>query len=208
MWSYELGAKGSLMEGAMSYDLALWMVTWKDFQADRVVVFFPTTDNADANIDAQGVEASMTLRPTGGLAIRSSITYTDSEVDADDPVLGLTDGEGVRYIPEWTLAVRGTYDFSLSPELDANFGAGVRYHSGWDNEWGAAALGGLNIPTGDTVMVDVNMGLTVGGRYHVKLYATNLFDEYEFSRTSNLTFSAAGALVRPRTVGLNVAVDF
>ena len=132
----------------------------------------------------------MTLRPAGGLAIRSSVTYTDSEVDGDDPVLGLGDGERVRYIPEWTLAVRGTYDFSLSSNLDAHLGAGARYNSGWDNEWGVAALGGLNIPTGDTMMVDVHMGLTVGGRYRVKLYATNLFDEHKFSRTSNLTFSA------------------
>ncbi len=208
MWSYELGAKGSLMEGVLSYDLALWMIDWKDFQADRVVVFFPTTDNAVANIDAQGVEASLTLRPADGFVIRSSLTYTDSEVDGDDPTLGLTDGESVRYIPEWTASILGNYDFSLSPELDAHVGAGLRYHSGWDNEWGAAALGGLNVPSGKTAIIDVNLGVTISERYHVKLYATNLFDEYEYSRTTNNGFSVFAPLVRPRTVGLNVSVDF
>ena len=146
MWSYELGAKGSLMEGVLSYDLAFWMVDWKDFQADRVVVFFPTTDNAVANMDAQGVEATLSLRPADGLWIRSSLTWTDSEVDGDDPTLGLVDGESVRYIPEWTLSILGNYDFALTPEIGAHVGAGLRHHSGWDNEWGAAALGGLNVP--------------------------------------------------------------
>ena len=208
MWSYELGAKGSLMEGVLSYDLALWMIDWKDFQADRLVVFFPTTDNAVANIDAQGVEATLSLRPADGFVIRSSLTYTDSEVDGDDPTLGLTDGESVRYIPEFTLSILGNYDFSLSPEVGAHVGAGLRYHSGWDNEWGAAALGGLNVPTGNTTIVDVNLGVTISERYHVNLYATNLFDEHEYSRTSNNGFSVFAPLIRPRTVGMNISVDF
>ncbi|MDE0064731.1 MAG: TonB-dependent receptor [Gammaproteobacteria bacterium] len=208
MWSYELGAKGSLMEGVLSYDLAFWMVDWKDFQADRVVVFFPTTDNAVANMDAQGVEATLSLRPADGLRIRSSLTWTDSEVDGDDPTLGLVDGESVRYIPEWTLSILGNYDFALTPEIGAHVGAGLRHHSGWDNEWGAAALGGLNVPTGKTTIVDVNLGVTLGGRYRVNLYATNLFDEYEYSRTRNNGFSVFAPLIRPRTVGINVSVDF
>ena len=208
MWSYELGAKGSLMEGVLSYDLALWMVDWKDFQADRVVVFFPTTDNAVANIDSQGIEATLSLRPADGFSIRSSLTYTDSEVDGDDPTLGLTDGESVRYIPKWTLSILGNYDFSLSPEVGAHVGAGLRHHSGWDNEWGAAALGGLNIPTGKTTIVDVNLGATISERYHINLYATNLFDEYKFHRAGNTGLSVFAPLIRPRTVGVNVSIDF
>ena len=102
MWSYEVGAKGSWLDGVVGYDFALWSMKWKDFQAQQRIGGIPTTGNADSDISGEGVEGTLFLNPVDDLTVRLSLAYTNSALDDDDPAVGGLAGDSTRFVPEWT----------------------------------------------------------------------------------------------------------
>src|SRR5690606_472551 len=106
-------------------------------------------------------------------------------------------------------------DFALG-NMDAFIGAGVAYQDERKSNFigGTAADGEViapatpNFTMPDYTLVDLRAGVQVD-RYAVSVYATNLFDEYAFQNASTLdpTFGTA-AIVRPRTIGAVLSVEF
>jgi len=212
LWSYELGAKGSLAEGLFSYDIAVWYFNWNNFQA-KIVREDTVTGllNASGGITGKGVEGSFTFKPLNGLSIISNFAYTDSTLNEDEAGLDGEKGQQLPYVPKWTFSSRANYAFALTSELDAMIGAGVRYEgssrSAFTDKDGGSRL---NIPTDSYVVVDVNAGVT-WDQISLNLYATNLLNEEAMVNTEGVqTFSvtATGVPLKPRTIGIRLSVDF
>ena len=170
--------------------------------------------NADSDVTATGVEATLTYQPSSNFNLAASLAYSQSELDEDDPSIGGLEGEQLPGIPEWTFSLSGNYDFMLG-SLDAFVGGGIAYqdsrNTSFDGGVGSGAVviapPNRNFTTDDYVTADLRTGVK-WGRYQLSLYATNLFDEYAFQRATTTGTQGSAAIVRPRTIGVVFNADF
>ena len=75
--NYELGAKGELAGGRLSYDLSVFNITWKDIQIVQVLDVFTYNGNA-GKARSRGVELSLEARPVDGLSLKAWWSYVDA----------------------------------------------------------------------------------------------------------------------------------
>lgn len=210
LWSFEIGAKGQLAEGRLSYEFAFYYIDWDNFQAEFTTPTTTITENATGGITAKGVEVSVSAEPIDGLSLGLNFAFSDSGLNQDEPGLNGLEGQQVPGVPKWSGSGSARYDFALSPSVDAHIGGGFRYvgskNSAFTDFDPATAV--LNIPTEKHVLIDFNAGIDLG-TVAIGFYVTNLFDESAFISTSGNQFTRSfGVPVRPRTVGGTLSIDF
>ena len=164
-------------------------------------------------IVARGLEGAVTWYPVDDWRIYGSFAYTDAEFDDNDPALGAAKGERPRHLPEWTAALKTEFQFQVAG-FDANIGGGVRYVGDYNTAYRSGQPGcgcPINFPVEEHTLVDLNAGL-FGERYSLSFYVTNLFDKYALANAgASETASgviATGVIVKPRTVGVVMAIEF
>lgn len=222
--SYEVGAKGSFAE-IFNYDVALWYLTWNDFQA---LVSLPGVGEGASNvaggITGKGIEGSLTASPLKGLSIVTSFSYTESTLNDDEPSIDGLAGQQLPNVPEWQFSSRINYDFTLGSNTEAMIGLGVRYEgnsrSGFTD--GGAFIPGVsdplagpydvlfNIESESYVLVDLNAGLT-WDQVSLNVFVTNLLNEYTITGTLGRFFGvpvSTGIPTRPRTAGAQLSFNF
>jgi len=211
--SYEFGVKGVSMEGKLHYDFALWAINWDNFQAAISFNGISVGGNAQAAIDAKGLEGELTFYATDNFKIRSNFAYTNSQLSADDATLSALKGEQSRNLPEWTASIKADYGFDIS-SFDGNAGLGVRYVGDYNTGYKSAVIGSggrLNFPVDSYALVDFNVSL-IDDNYKISFYITNIFDKYAFANAdASDTFSGPlgnGVIVQPRTIGAVVSMSF
>lgn len=220
LWSYEAGAKGSLLDGTVSYDLAAWYLDWKDLQTVTFVNGATTGGNANSDVTAYGFEGAVAVQPTDGLTIHANIAYSDSTLDNDETAsFGALAGENLQLLPDWTASIRGNYDFPITPDIEGFVGGGVRYIGQRDTgfEGGVGADGSTitpliaNYSLDSYVVANFNVGIRKGP-VTASIYANNLFDEYAFTggaaRPAVGSIRATANVLQPRTIGGILKVDF
>lgn len=214
LWSYELGAKGNLAGGLFAYDVAVYRIKWEDLQVFRSFMGVNVGGNANSDVTANGVEATLTLQPSSAFNLVGTLAYARSELDQDDSAIGGLEGEQLPGIPEWTFSLSGNYDFMLG-SLDAFVGGGVAYQDQRKTSFnGGVGSGGAvitppnpNFNVDDYVTVDLRTGVRFG-RYKFSIYATNLLDEYGFQRATTNTVQGNATILRPRTIGAVLSAEF
>lgn len=220
LWSYEVGAKGYLADGRVSYDLAAWHLNWKNLQARIYVNGAQTGGNANSDVTAYGFEGAVNYAPIEDFTLTASVAYTNSTLDDDETsAFGAVAGENLPAIPEITWAVRANRSFALSSTTEVSIGLGLRYTDQQDTgfEGGTAADGSTitpriyNFVVDDNLITDLNIGLK-RGNFGASLYATNLFDEYGYSSGSARPavgfIRATASVIQPRTIGAILTYDF
>ncbi|USI78428.1 TonB-dependent receptor [Sphingopyxis sp. USTB-05] len=197
--NYEVGTRFDLIDGTLSVDLTAYHIDWGNIQAR---LFTPdirayTVNGAGANID--GVELSLTMRPTRGLTFTSNVSYNDARLssllpDSFAPGGGYAKGSRLPGASEWILS--NSIDLTLpdSP-LKPRIGLSHRYMSS------APVAFGATLEKGDFHVIDLNASVTVSDRIELGLFAKNLFNQYGIL---NAPFSFAGSVARPRTIGASV----
>ncbi len=220
LWSYELGAKGSLAEGVLSYDFAGWYIKWKDLQAVTFVNAATTGGNANSDVTAYGLEGTLTARPASGFSVISTFSYSHSTLDDDETAaFGALAGENLQLLPKWTASIRGGYDFAITPELNGFVNAGLRYVGDRDTgfDGGIGSDGSTitpriaNFTLENYVVANLSAGVRKGP-LTISVYANNLFDEYAFTGGSARPIvggiRAAANVLQPRTIGGVIKIDF
>ena len=198
--NYEVGARFELVPGAMSFDIAAYHVDWDDIQARLFVpVTFQayTTNGGGADID--GVELTVTLRPTRALSFSSSVSYNDARLSSLLPDTfaaggGYAKGTRLPGASDWIIANQLTLELSRTG-LRPRFNIAHRYLSNAPVAFGAA------LQRGDFHIVDLNASLHLADRIEIGAFAKNLFNQYGIL---NAPFSFAGSVTRPRTIGASL----
>ena len=119
LWTYELGAKGFLFDGAVSYDTAVFYTEYENIQ-----VYAPNQFGLQAFVnggeaEVTGFELAATWNPTENLTFRGSYGYNDSEYT--EPGLSHDKGDAMDYIPENTYSLSADYQFNWTSSVAGNF---------------------------------------------------------------------------------------
>lgn len=141
--SYELGLKSAWLDNRVLFDLVGYQIDWEDIQTSNEVNGISGLVNG-GQATSQGIEASLMVRPAGGLTLGLNAAYNDSEVDEDfEPIIvhdeipglgpitaivntGLA-GDAMPYVPDLTWSFTADYYVPLTQGWSANFGGGFRW---------------------------------------------------------------------------------
>ncbi|PHR92714.1 MAG: TonB-dependent receptor [Robiginitomaculum sp.] len=228
--NYELGAKTTLMDGAITLNGALFYVEWIDPQLSSATVnaSIPITINANGAA-SQGVELSGKWAVTDQFLLRGSFSYTKSELTADVPSLIRTitppgfgsafsdgkDGDRLPGSPETQFSIFANYRHPLSNGNELLFNAGYAWQGNVLTRTGGRG-GSLTLPSFGVGNASV---VYDAGNWSLTGYIDNLFNEYgetgvRGTPLSNQTILGANVrshytnILTPRTIGLRAKFQF
>lgn len=211
--SYEIGLKGDWLDDRLSLDVAAFWLDWEDIQ------LFVVVDNVGLNANGEtavskGLEFTAAARPIDNLTLSLNGAWTDAYLTEDThPTVGGLDDDPLPWVPEWNATFSLNYEWSVGGEMTAWIGGDLSYTgertSDFDFRDGTGAL--RELPSYERV------GLRAGidtGRWSLEAYAQNLTDERGitslggYDPTAVPNSAATVSIIRPRTVGLTVGMEF
>jgi iron complex outermembrane recepter protein len=215
--NYEIGSKGSWLDGRLRYDAALYYVDWQDVQMNLSVLVNGVPTSALTNGDSAsgvGFDFSLSAEPVEGLDLGLTLGWNDLSSDttvfwttgAGSFVL-LEKGDRLNYSPELTASATLGYTRPIGSGYEGILSAGATYMSRQDfhNVVGTATLN----YAGDSVLV-ARTGFTLSAPSHWRatLFADNLFDEDRPLIGATFGNPNNASHVRPRTIGLQLDYQF
>lgn len=228
--NYELGVKTQFADGAVTLNGAVFFVDWQDPQIASATVNASTPITINANgAESKGLEMSLDWRASEQLRIRSSFSYTQSELSADVPSLIRTintPGFGSAFIdgkngdrlpgsPETQFSLFGSYEIPMNNGASLHFNSSYAYQGDILSRPGGR---GSSL-TLDSFGVANSSVVYKTDQYSVTGYIDNVFDEYavtgaQSTRLSNQVVSGATvrsfqtSVLTPRTIGVRFTYRF
>lgn len=222
--SYELGYKLDIGR-RVSFDIAAYHLVWKNIQVfGQTVTGFGFNDNGDG-ARVNGIEGSVTLRPTQGLNLSFNSAWMDAELTDDTPgLVGGQDGDTLPYSPKFSFGANADYEWPVSSTITAFVGASFRYtgdqRAGFRIDESTAAVdpdGNLTADSlpqrriSDYATIDLRAG-TDFGQFTLEAYVRNLTNSKgitSLTEADNLPFDAINAAyIQPRAIGLSLSAGF
>lgn len=211
--SWEVGAKGSLLDRALNFSFAAFLSDYSNLQLRAGV---PTggaiiTNAAEARI--KGVELELVARPGPATRLTGNLAYTDAKFtsfptarDTLDRPVDAT-GNKVPRTPEWQFFVQAEQDFAVGNDLLLTAEANYRWRDKiyffftdqnvqpWQDPANGELGARLTLKPGDE-------------RWSFSLFGTNLTNA-RIINTAAVTFSYPQVgLNKPRVVGASAAFKF
>ncbi len=235
LWNYEIGVKAK--SGGVRFSAAAFRNDIKNLQvtldagscSSRIVFNVPKAHS-------QGVEFEVSGTLMDALDISLSGTVIDAKFDstvrdgAGNVIGGIRDGNRLPSVPEFTLALSGTYNIELNNGAKAFVGAtfqhvGDRYTQPSDQEnnprtfTSGLAFGGATGTRGTVVdlrlpsyqVVNLNAGVDFDNGWNALLYVNNLLDTnalLAFDRERGGRARLGFHIGQPRVIGLTVGKKF
>lgn len=207
LWSYEAGIKGRIADGRLTYDLGVYFIDWADAQIQFVnpVTGLTETGNAVGDVDASGIEASLSGELFTNFLVTATLSIADAELKDDEPNLGGLSGESLPGNPESTASIAADYIVPLS-NSELNFGVTWRQTGKYSSNFSLAPTG--NWDNSSYSHLDLRAGIQFE-RLAVNIYGTNVTNEFAYQTVFPVAPNFAyGVPLRPRTYGINVRYDF
>ena len=216
IWTYELGAKWTLLDGAMVLESALYHSDWEDAQFQPYTpsgagVVFNVGDAEITGVDLALVWAT----PLEGLLVNATFSYIDSEYTSVDPAVQLlgdltpppfgpftstiAEGEEVSAVPKTSYTISLDYTskpFSNGMEWFANSSYSFRDEQ---ND-----MSGYPVRSDKQKMLSGRLGLQTE-RWNVALFGRNLTSETGILASS---YGVFWGVARPREIGISAQYNF
>lgn len=204
--NWELGVKGSLMEGRLDYTLAVFLIDWEKPQLDAFVsaAFLPAVVNGES-AESRGLEAELTGMVTENLTVSLGYNYTDAQLTDDFSVGGVTgvDGSDLPNIAKHQANLSLDYRQPLNDDYELHYHLNGQYKGRAENDLD----GGRNDYELDAFSL-LNASISLEAEsWTITAFVNNLLDEDRATygaSTSRGVISAA----RPRSLGLRAAYQF
>jgi len=212
LWSYELGYKATLLDGALFMELAAYYNDYDDMLRrglilvnDEIGLQSFTSNIGKAEI--KGLEAGFNWRATDGLTLSINGAYIDAEITRLDAEGSANiEGDPVDYVPEFSFTASGNYDFNWSSSMPGYFNASYSYRDEMPYV-DRTSFPPENLPQySDKIgLIDARLGLTYN-QFYTELFGQNLsdtnkwIDPYHAWNNANRT--------RPRTIGIRIGYNF
>ncbi len=222
----EFGVKGAAASGKFDYAVALFNIDWKNIQAPGIDHSTPANYNFYSNggrAHSRGLELEGRWRPTDALLLAGNAAFSQGKLDEDINIDGVNAkaGDGIPFVAPVTLTISGDYSTSLGGGIDAAFGMSLR-HVGERNAYfdhtlfGDPATGQIaaaKLPAYQTV--DLRASFTKAP-WTLGVQLKNATNQRGIaSLNGGLVTGVPGAftpagltIIQPRTLGINLRVDF
>jgi outer membrane receptor protein involved in Fe transport len=131
-FSYELGAKGNVLDHALSFDLSLYHIDWKDIQ---ILQLLPGGIGFTGNVGrarSRGVELMVESKPVRGMTLAAWAVRSDAELTENFPpppqsaAFGVA-GDRLPYSSRFSGSISLDQEFLLGSALSGSVGAAVSY---------------------------------------------------------------------------------
>jgi iron complex outermembrane receptor protein len=210
IYNYEIGAKGSVLDGTFSFEAAAYFTDYQNMIRRGLVIVDQQFQNIAANIgtvEIKGVEAGFGWRATDRLMLSASGSYIDTEVvelDADNAANEV--GDPSDYVPKVSYTLAANYSFEWANgvdgfvHLDLNHRDEVLYTDRF-----------MYYPEYVTQASDsfTLLGARLGanwGKTSVELFAANLTNENK--AVDPFVLWSQANRTKPRTIGVKAAFNF
>jgi len=172
--AYEIGAKMSLANNTVNFNISAFFYEWKNKQA-----FFvdPVTGPAFGNIPAsesQGVEFELVWAPTETLLISAGLGLLDTEITQASPLPFDTQGHELQQAPETSYNILVNKDFEMGSSL-LGFQVDYAYR---DESSNSLAFADLNDRLGEAELLGFRATFVpnVDGNFEVSVHGENLLE--------------------------------
>lgn len=200
--NYETGIKADLFGGTLSFDAAAFYIDWSDIQVRQQSAVATTYYINGGQAHSQGVESSVTWRPTAAVSFNGNVSFTEAALDRDLPQGAALEGARLPDTPRWSGQLSADYTFPIFSNWSSSIGASYRYVG---ERFAALELDPYRLPAYDTF--DLRASLQ-SDRYLLTLFARNVGDERGYISAFRFGSLQQVAIIQPRTVGISAAVNF
>ncbi|MGR4890744.1 TonB-dependent receptor [Sphingopyxis sp. LARHCG72] len=204
LWNYEIGTKNSLADGRVTLNAAAYYIDWTDIQSSvSLSCGFGFIANA-GKATSKGFELEAAVRPTTGLTLNASVSYTDARIKDAAPATQARDDDRLPLSPNWSWNVSGQYERPLGGDLSGFVRGEVNYVG---ERWnGFSGVGPRALVLDGYTTASARIGVQ-GDNWSAALFATNLFDTdiIYFQSLGGTPYDVTG---QPRTIGLTTRIGF
>ena len=215
VWNYEAGIKATALDGALSANLAVYHIDWKDIQLNTLFGGVTLQGNAgSAKVD--GFELELQARPSRNFVFGANVGHTHARISKIDPVaaasLGAKSGDELPLTPSWTVAAFADQKIPFSDTVKGSVGATIRLQSDMPSSYPGYALN-PNIKIPSITTVDLRAGLEMSP-VSFQLRVENLFDKLGYtSLATNALYAGQpvptnATVTRPRAFILSATANF
>lgn len=231
--NYEIGAKGTLMEGRARYSIAGYLIDWEDIQFNLFnSAGFPAVFNG-GKAQSVGIEAEMEVAISDHLTMNIGYGFTNAETTEDFNIgvvpgsqLFVADGADLPGVPKHTLNIAGTYIMPFA-NGELLLHANVNYRDSMVSTVEVVTPNAISSPS-NFAFIDDYWLMNVSANYrnadwNVGVYVKNIFNE-QTEQAKIVRHANAGALISPaaaaaigagrlsvgtpRSIGINFGYNF
>jgi outer membrane receptor protein involved in Fe transport len=203
LWSYELGTKDLFFDRKLTVEASVYYNDWTDVQSLLVVpgTFIAVTQNG-GKVSGWGTDLAASIRPMDGLTLTA--TYGWNNLKNDTRTSDKNVGDPVDFARPETYSASIDYRRNIFETLSGFIRADYQ-HAGTAEYTSRYSGSHADIPAFD--LVGLRLGLDFG---HVEatIFATNLLDEKTPALPATPGLFPWNIEQPPRTVGLNLKIDF
>lgn len=210
--SYEAGLKSDWADAGVSLEVAAFWQDWDDIQLFAVMENVGFNANGGTAV-SKGLEFTAAAQPLEGVRLSLNGAWTDAYLTQDtDPVVGGLDGDPLPWVPEWSTTLAVDYEWMPVGDVIAWVGGDLSYTGERSSGFGMPGPADPIRYAPSYTTLDLRAGFETG-RWTVELYGRNLTDEPGILSLSGFGPGVPGgaaqvSIIRPRTIGLTVGVDF
>jgi iron complex outermembrane recepter protein len=127
VWSYELGEKARLLDGAVAVRASAFYIDWKNVHQNiPLSCGYDYTANAGAAV-SKGGELEFDARLSAAFTVHGGVGYTDAKITAAIPNSALAVGARLPNVPEWTANGSIEYIHKLTSSWEFSARADAEY---------------------------------------------------------------------------------
>ncbi len=216
--NYEIGLKGSWLDGRLNANLAAYLIDWSNIQvqANRVSDSVQFATNI-GKARSKGFEFEINALPAEGLSIGVNGSVNDTEVTEltaeEAAISGAVLGSSLAF-PTFQGAAYLKYTTDISENVRGFFTANFQHVGDFPNQFpnvpgnpnAQAPTYGFTEPYQN---VNLSLGAEIGDNTKVTAYVENLFDDHSIIYRHPEAFADARAsTLRPRTIGVRIGYDY
>jgi iron complex outermembrane recepter protein len=211
LWNYELGYKGSWLDGRLSTESSVYHINWSRIQLNSIINGFTVISNAgDAKVD--GVEVNLSYAPMAGLKLGGNANYNKARLVTNNAAIGAVDGDPLPLAPKVVANAFAEYSQAITSDVLGRAGLDFTYQGSRYTSFSKDPLNtSYHLPS--FAMLGLHAGAD-WSRYNFDLRLDNLTNRIGITSVQVVRVlptqqvPAWATISRPRTVTASVSVKF
>jgi iron complex outermembrane receptor protein len=202
--NYEIGTKGSLFDGRLAFDTAVYYIDWQDVQSDAEVLIngipvVALTNGKSAS--GIGFDFAATTEPVHRLKLGATFSWNnlewDSAVEAGGAIL-FAKGERLNLSPKYTVGASADYAFPLG---SSGYEGGLSVSANYNSDQFIKTTTGFG--QADAILIArASVSISAPAHWTASIYGDNLNNERGAIQQAPFSIPDWTVRPRPKTIGL------